>query len=139
MAKVVSEGESAGGSGVQVCVSLFLLRCAHISLCCYRLCLFAKRFCMLSQPGSPEWEYQYRNIVFGQLGSYALNMKASALKCYDVAFDEDCACNYPGVQTFGLPPEKVSRIVTHLAVGNRLPRDMLQVTYAIVDVSLSMC
>jgi hypothetical protein len=55
------------------------------------------------QPGSIEWAYTYKQMVFGQLGSYALNMRS-----------------------FGLPPEKVNRIVTHLAVGNGLPQDMLQ-------------
>ena len=59
---------------------------------------------MRAQPGSSEWEYTYQQMVFGQLGSFALNMRS-----------------------FGLAPMKVTRIVSHLAVGNRLPAEMLQV------------
>ena len=46
----------------------------------------------------------YQQMVFGQLGSYALNMRS-----------------------FGVPKAKVDTLVRQLAEGNGLSSDMLQV------------
>jgi hypothetical protein len=63
-----------------------------------------KHSCCGTQVDSSEWKYRYQQMVFGQLASYALNMKS-----------------------FGMPPAKVSRLVRQLAIGNGLPSDMLDV------------
>lgn len=61
-------------------------------------------------PGSREWEYMYQQMVFGNLGSYMLNMR-----------------------TFELPHEDVVRIVKRLGKGNGLPEDMLSVLFRNAD------
>lgn len=59
------------------------------------------------QPGSREWQYMYQQIVFGQLGSYAMNMRA-----------------------FGVAEEAVDRVVQRLGHGNGLSEDYLQVLFS---------
>lgn len=54
-----------------------------------------------SMPGDSEWQYSYQQAVFGQLGSYAMNM-----------------------QTFKLPSATVRKLVRRLTVGNNLPKEM---------------
>lgn len=58
-------------------------------------------------PGTKEWEYMYEQIIFGNLGSYALNMR-----------------------TFDLPAEQAKEIVSRLAVGNELRPEMLEMLFA---------
>lgn len=62
------------------------------------------------QPKSEEWLYTYRQIVFGQLASFALNMRS-----------------------FALPPDDCNRIVKRLADGNGLPGEMLQTLFINAD------
>ncbi len=69
--------------------------------------------CHLNVPQDPsEWQYMYQQMVFGQLGSYALNMRS-----------------------FGVPKSKVDTLVRQLAVGNGLSTDMLQVLLANSDAT----
>ena len=51
--------------------------------------------------------YMYQQIVFGQLGSYAMNMRA-----------------------FGMPHERERQLVQRLGEGNGLPEQTMQVLFA---------
>jgi len=62
------------------------------------------------RPGSREWSYAYRQALFGQLGSYAMNMTA-----------------------FGMPEERAAQVVARLARGNGLPAEMLQALLVSMD------
>ncbi|KAA0153358.1 hypothetical protein FNF29_03175 [Cafeteria roenbergensis] len=62
------------------------------------------------QPGSREWSYAYRQALFGQLGSYAMNMRA-----------------------FGMPEEQATLVVARIARGNGLPAEMLQALLVSMD------
>eukprot|EP01138_Halocafeteria_seosinensis_P014704 gb/GECG01015010.1/.p1 GENE.gb/GECG01015010.1/~~gb/GECG01015010.1/.p1 ORF type:complete len:1040 (+),score=163.19 gb/GECG01015010.1/:1-3120(+) len=53
-------------------------------------------------PGSEDWGYTYLQILFGNLGSYAMNMV-----------------------NFGMPLQEAKRTVRRLAKGNHLPASML--------------
>lgn len=59
------------------------------------------------RPDSREWQYMYQQIVFGQLGSYAMNMRA-----------------------FGVQDAAVDRVVRRLGHGNGLPEEYLQVLFS---------
>jgi len=56
------------------------------------------------RPDSTEWLYMYQQIVFGQLGSYAMNMRA-----------------------FGVPADQVNRVVRRLGQGNGLSSQLMEV------------
>jgi tetratricopeptide (TPR) repeat protein len=64
------------------------------------------------QPGSTEWTYSYRQALFGQLGSYAMNMIA-----------------------FGMDRSEAARVVTRLARGNGVPADMVQALLVTLEPS----
>jgi hypothetical protein len=53
------------------------------------------------RPGTTDWSYAYVQTLFSQLAAIAMNMI-----------------------TFGLPPERVARIIASLAIGNGLPVEM---------------
>jgi hypothetical protein len=53
------------------------------------------------RPGTSDWSYAYVQTLFSQLAAIAMNMI-----------------------TFGLPSDRVGRIITSLAVGNGLPTEM---------------
>lgn len=53
------------------------------------------------RPGTTDWSYAYVQTLFSQLAAIAMNMI-----------------------TFGLPPDRVVRIIASLAVGNGLPHEM---------------
>ena len=53
------------------------------------------------RPGTTDWSYAYVQTLFSQLAAIAMNMI-----------------------TFGLPSDRVGRIITSLAVGNGLPTEM---------------
>ncbi len=64
------------------------------------------------QAKSEEFRYQYQQIVFGQLASYALNMRS-----------------------FALPPATMHSLVRRLAIGNGLSDELLQTLIANADAT----